>query len=166
MPIIHLIHQWGRPKTRRPTKEHFDHHFADGLFHRRVIILISPNQWANGHLSISASLNIANGLVQLSASEGQYRHTNPRGDHMWSKISICVVKKTQGGKYVLCPCEGPTLISYWSKHSEFDLNYPTDRLPAQVFVSGSILRAFKGLHRYDHQVILWFEGVRKENWWC
>lgn len=37
--------------------------------------------------------------------------------------------------------------------------YSIDRLPAHVFVSGSILRAFKGLHRYDHQgaVMLWFE---------
>lgn len=63
MPIIHLVHQWGRSKTRLPIKEHFDHHFADGLFHWSAIILISPNQWANGHLSISASLNLANGLV-------------------------------------------------------------------------------------------------------
>lgn len=39
-------------------------------------------------------------------------------------------------------------------------NYPIDRLPAHVFVSGSILWAFKGLHRYDHQgaVMRWFEG--------
>lgn len=157
MPIIHLVHQWGRCKTRLPIKEHFDHHFADGLFHWSAIILISPNQWANGHLSISASLNLANGLVDwcswVQARDGtgiqipEELTCDPKFLSVWLRSPRRESMSCVHVRVLLWLVIDPSTIN----SQMFVPNYPIDRPPAHVFVSGSILRAFKGLHRWDHQ---------------
>lgn len=146
------------PQTKQSTKEQSDHHSADGLFHWRVIILISPDQWANGYSSISAPLELAIVLVDWWVIKCKLRtvevYRSQRGSYVIQNNS----QRDRRGT-ILFTREGQILISYWSNSVNswvFVPNYFIDNLSEPSLspdLSRELLRVFTGERNVEQKTV-------------